>query len=176
LDPVIQISVSCALAVLWLAGAARKVTSFGEFGATVREYRVLPRTLALPSATLLIGLEIGLGVALLASVGRPMALIGSAGLLILYAAAIGLNLLRGRRHVDCGCTGPGLRQPLSGWLVWRNLALAAGALLILFPVKSRALLWVDAISIVATVGILAALYATLNRLMANARALPGLGH
>jgi hypothetical protein len=175
LDPIIQIAVSYAFAVLWLTGAAHKVTSFPAFCATVREYRVLPRVLTLPTATVVIGLELGLGVTLLTLVGPSLALLGSSCLLMLYAAAIGVNLLRGRRDIDCGCMGPGLRQPLSGWLVGRNLALAGAALPAMLSVEPRTLLWVDAISIGATVGILAALYATLNRLVANARELRSIG-
>ena len=174
MDPFIQVSASYALAVLWLAGAAHKMTSFSAFLAAVGEYRVAPHVLALPSAMLVVGLETVLGIALLTPIGRSMALVGSAGLLMLYAAAIGLNLLRGRRHIDCGCMGPALRQPLRAWLVWRNLALAAGALASSLPVESRAFLWIDVISIVATVCILATLYATLNRLIANAHELTSL--
>jgi hypothetical protein len=164
------------LAVLWLAGAVHKVMSFKEFCATVREYRVLPKSLAAPSAAIAVGLEIGLGSALLTSVGRSLALGGSAGLLMLYAAAIGINLSRGRRHIDCGCMGPGYRQPLSEWLVARNLAVAAAALAGVLPVEARALVWVDAISIGAAVCVLAAFYATANRLIANARELKSLGN
>ena len=176
MDPVIQISVSYALAVLWLVGAAHKGVRFAEFCATFREYRVLPESLTAPLAALIVGLEIGLGVALLTPIGRSLALGGSAGLLLLYAAAIGLNLVRGRRHIDCGCMGPGYRQPLSEWLVARNLAVATAALAGLLPVESRALVWVDAISIGAAVCVLTAFYATANRLIANSRALKSPGH
>jgi hypothetical protein len=165
------------LAILWLVGAVHKVMSFRAFCETFREYRVLPESLTAPSATIVVGLEIGLGIALLTSIGRSPALGGSAGLLVLYAAVIGVNLLRGRRHIDCGCTGPGYRQPLSDWLVARNLAVAtAAALAGLLEVQSRALVWVDAISIGATVCVVAAFYATANRLIANARELQSLGN
>lgn len=171
MDPVIQTSVAYALAVLWLFGAVHKVMGFREFCVTVREYRVLPRSLAAPSAAIVTGLEIGLATALLTPMGRLAALGGSAGLLTLYAAAIAVNLLRGRRHIDCGCLGPGDRQPLSEWLVGRNLVLAAAALAGLLPVESRALVWVDTISIGATVCVLVVFYAMANGLFANAREL-----
>lgn len=176
LDPVIQISVACALAVLWVTAGAHKAATFRAFRATVEEYRVLPRALAGPAAAIVIGLEAGLGIALLFPTGRAPALVGSAALLMLYAAVIGVNLLRGRRHIDCGCTGWGLRQPLSLWLIGRNSALGATALVVALPVESRVLLWVDAISIVATVCVLAAFYVTLNGLIANSRQLTGLGN
>jgi hypothetical protein len=176
LDPVIQISVAYALAVLWLIGGVDKVMRFRRFSATVLEYHILPDSLSVRSAAIVAALEIGLAGALLTPLGRSAGLGGSAGLLALYAAAIGVNLLRGRRHIDCGCLGPVDRQPLSEWLVGRNLVLAAAALVGLLPVQSRALVWIDAISIGATVCVLAAFYATANGLIVNARELTRPGH
>lgn len=173
MDPVVQTSVAFALAALWLTGAARKLVRFREFGATVSEYRVLPGVLTFPSATLVIGLELGLAIALLTPALRWLGLVGSCGLLMLYVAVIGVNLLRGRRDIDCGCSGPGTHQPLGGWLVWRNLGLIAGSLVGLLPAAARPLVWVDSISIAATVVVLGTLYAAVNGLAANARELMG---
>jgi hypothetical protein len=175
LDPVIQIVIASALAVLWLAAAAQKLAHLSEFRVTAADYRVVPQALALPSAVIVIGLELGLGIALLAPSGRTPALVGSAALLLLYAVFIGVNLVRGRRHIDCGCSGPGLRQPLGAWLVYRNVALVATALMGALPVEARALHWIDVVSILAAVGALAALYPTLDRLISNARELASLG-
>jgi hypothetical protein len=52
----------------------------------------------------------------------------------------------------------------------------AAALAGLLEVQSRALVWVDAISIGATVCVVAAFYATANRLIANACELQSLGN
>jgi hypothetical protein len=45
-------------------------------------------------------------------------------LLILFAAAMAINIGRGRRNIDCGCFQSALRQNLSLTLVARNLGLA----------------------------------------------------
>ena len=45
-------------------------------------------------------------------------------LLSVFAVAMGINLLRGRRHIDCGCFQGTLKQPLSWTLVSRNALLA----------------------------------------------------
>ncbi|KAI2674675.1 MauE/DoxX family redox-associated membrane protein, partial [Pseudomonas sp. TNT3] len=47
----------------------------------------------------------------------------------LYAAAIGINLWRGRRDIDCGCAGPDQVQPLRPVLLLRNSVLVGLALL-----------------------------------------------
>lgn len=171
MDPAFQVSVSCALAVLWLLGAAHKLRDFAVFRATLREYRLVPKAAVGAAAMGIVGLETALGIGLLAGVGRWTGLVGSAALLTLYAGAMGVNLVRGRRHIDCGCMARGLGQPLSEWLVARNLVLAAAALAASLPAGSRALLWVDVISIGAAVSVLVALYAAFDRLIANSRSL-----
>jgi hypothetical protein len=45
--------------------------------------------------------------------------------LLLFALAMGVNLRRGRRHIDCGCFQSALRQTLSWTLVARNVVLAS---------------------------------------------------
>jgi len=55
-----------------------------------------------------------------------------AALLLAYAAAIAINLQRGRRDLACGCGGPHERRPIAAWMVWGNLLLAGllGAVLL----------------------------------------------
>jgi TRAP-type C4-dicarboxylate transport system permease small subunit len=45
-------------------------------------------------------------------------------LLVLFAAAMAVNIWRGRRHIDCGCFQSALKQTLSWTLVARNAGLA----------------------------------------------------
>jgi hypothetical protein len=175
LDPVIQTSISLALAMLWLTGGTWKAAHIKEFRVTFAEYRVMPRAIAAHSAVLAVGMELGLGIALCVPSLRSEALLASAVLLILYAAAIGANLMRGRQRIDCGCA-LGAHQPLSVWFVWRNLGLAAAAASVgLLPSVSRSLFWVDAVSIAAAIIVLAALYAATNLLIANAQEFSSLG-
>jgi hypothetical protein len=97
----------------------------------------------------------------------------AAGLLAVYTGAIAINLARGRRDIDCGCAGPALREPLSGWLLGRNGILLAAALACLVPLRPRPLVWVDALTVTGAVAALAAFYGALDRLVANA---PRLAH
>jgi hypothetical protein len=52
-------------------------------------------------------------------------------LLVLFAAAMAINIWRGRPHIDCGCFQSALKQTLSWTLVARNAGLA---LLLAVPV------------------------------------------
>ena len=169
MDPVIDATVRAALALLLLAAAAHKLRDPARFRATVAEYRLLPRPLVALGAAILVLAELAAAVAL--AVARAWGLAVSAALLALYAAAIAVNLARGRRHLDCGCTGPALRRPISGWLVLRNLALVAIALADLAPVSMRPLVWIDHLTVAAATAAFAACWLATDRLLASA---PGL--
>jgi hypothetical protein len=95
----------------------------------------------------------------------PYGAVAAIALLALYSAAIALNLARGRRDIDCGCLGPGHRQPLSEWLVARNAAAAIAAATLLAPVDGRPWSWLDALSVSACAACLALLWAAANRLL-----------
>lgn len=98
----------------------------------VANYRLLPDPLVVPVARALPFVEIALAVALLGG-GQRLAVLPAALLMGIFAAAMAINILRGRNHIDCGCGRSQLRQPLSWLLVGRNLALAAIALPRLLP-------------------------------------------
>ena len=95
-------------------------------------------------------------------------------LLLAYAAAIGINLARGRNDIDCGCTGPATRQLISKWLLLRNLGLAAIAFTGMATSSHRPLHAADIVLVgVALLGAMA-LYGAINQLMANAPRLDAL--
>lgn len=169
MDPVVELTVRAALALLLLVAAAHKLRDPGTFRATLAEYRLLPDAVVPAAAGMVIGVELAIAAALL--VLPAPGLVATALLLATYAVAIGVNLARGRRHIDCGCGGPAARQPISGRLVARNLLLATAALAGLAPVDARPFVWVDALTVVAATAALATLYATLDRMHADAPAL-----
>lgn len=93
----------------------------------IANYRLLPEAAVAPAALLLPIAELLVGAALIAgeSLFAPLSAIA---LLLIFAAAMAVNLRRGRSHIDCGCGRSHLRQPLSWALVVRNVALAAALL------------------------------------------------
>jgi hypothetical protein len=84
--------------------------------------------------------------------------------------AVIINLLRGRTEIDCGCGSLGGHvgdQTLNWGLPARNAVLVLAAMLILREDATRALVWIDYLSVAgATLGLLG-LYVTANQLMAN---------
>ena len=63
------------------------------------------------------------------------------------------------------------RSPLSSLLIVRNLVLLSAAALLLMPVRSRALLWVDLCTVAAAVLTLSLLWAAAQHLAASGPAL-----
>ncbi len=174
IDPAIQLACAWALAAVFATGLAHKLRSPSTFVATLGNYRLLPRALLVPAAGLVIAGESLLVPALLVLPGAAPVCWGAFALLVLYTTAIGINLARGRRDIDCGCSGPALRQTLSGALLWRNAVLLAIAAVALLPVGDRALSWLDFLSAGFAVATVVLIYTAGNQLIANAPRLKGM--
>jgi uncharacterized membrane protein YphA (DoxX/SURF4 family) len=167
LDPVFAWVLRCSLAALFAAAAIHKIRDPRAFLRTFSEYEILPRLIAAPAAIIFVVSEISIAVGLLIDPGGYAAGLAAVSLLLIYTAAICVNLLRGRRNIDCGCLGPTNRQTLSGWLVSRNALLLIGAAGVCLPISGRTLHLVDGISVVGGFVTLVLLFNAVNILAAQ---------
>jgi hypothetical protein len=174
IDPLFTLAAQWALGLLLLGAAWHKLRGWQVFPAIVDDYRLLPGFLIRPAAMLLVPLEALLGSAWLLAPYQLLLSGLTAALLGLYAAAIAINLLRGRRHIDCGCSF-GLSQAaaaeLSWWLVLRNGALAALAFLPALPQSGRELGVLDGFGLAAALLLAVLLLLALGQLQANRSAM-----
>jgi hypothetical protein len=166
IDPVVQLLLRGALSLLFGWAAAHKLRDVAGFRDALERYDMVPPIWSVPAGAFLIAAEIGIAVALWLPRVGPVAALAAAGLLLLYAAAMAVNLRRGRHDLDCGCAGPARRQPISGALVVRNGGLAAAALLSAIPAAARPWSWVDGLTFVAGLVTLVLLYAAVDGLLA----------
>lgn len=164
IDPVIELSVCLALALLFAAAAWHKASDRIRFGAVVRAYDLLPSWLVAPAARLLPLLEASIAIGLLYPPSREVAAIAAVPLLALYTAAISVNIARGRREIDCGCFAASARVPLSNWLVLRNVVLIVAACALLLPIRTRTLMWVDGLTVATALVTVSLLWAAGRRL------------
>jgi hypothetical protein len=171
MDPAVDLTLRVALALLFATAAGHKLRDVRRFRAIVAEYEVLPSPLVVPGALAIVVAEVGVAMALVAPGLRTVGLVGAAALLAVYAVAVGVNLARGRRDLDCGCAGPAVQRPIGGWLLARNGVLVLAALAGLGPVRGRELVWLDAVTVVAATAALATLYVAVERLLAHGPAL-----
>jgi len=125
----IALGIRVLIALVFLSAALGKIRHRLAFEGVVANYRLLPE-IAVPAFALLLPLvEAAIAGALLfAPPFWPEA--GAALLLVVFAAAMAINILRGRRHIDCGCFQSALKQTLNWTLVVRNAGLA---MLLLVP-------------------------------------------
>ena len=166
LDPCVGYLLVTAYAVFFAWAAFLKGSHIRAFTAVLGHYHLLPKVMTPIAAHLVLLCEATIAVLLLLAPTRALAAIMGAGLCLLYSLAIGINLKRGRRDLDCGCLGPLKRRPISGWMLWRNLALAATLLMTCLPWSSRSLDGIDLLTIGAGALGLALLYVTVDSLMA----------
>lgn len=170
LDPAVHLALRVALALLFASAALHKLRDFGEFRRALAGYDLLPARWIAAASALLVAAETavaaGLTVVTPAEIA-PVAASAGAILLGIYAAAIGVNLHRGRRAIDCGCGGAAGRQTLRGGLVVRNAVAAAVALSLVLPVSERKFVWLDAVTIVCGAACLALLWASVDFALAN---------
>lgn len=150
------------LASIFLAALVHKLKDSTEFRATLENYELLPKSLLAPSYYLLVIFEL---VSVIALVGNFwFGGLCAAGLLSMYTLAISINIARGRMDIDCGCSGPAVKQTLSVWLVARNLALIGLALLTLLDTTYRELVLLDGFTSLAAVIAFTLIYSTAAQL------------
>lgn len=144
-DPAITLAARLLGGLVFAAAIAGKVKHRHELAGVVANYRLLPEPLAATAAWMIVGLECLATFSLLSgwwlTIGAALAIVLLAG----FALAMGINLARGRREIDCGCFQLGLRQRLSLGLVVRNLVLAIllTPLLMAGAATATALQWID---------------------------------
>lgn len=149
IDPVLIYAASATLAGILLLGGLAKLRGFDDFLGAAGAYALLPLRLVKPFAVVFIAAELLSGAMLLAPVTRSGGALLGVMVLLVATSGIVVNLLRGRRDIDCGCGGFGGRGGgLSGWLVLRNAVLLLLALTAVFTghASVRAFSWVDAVT------------------------------
>ena len=168
IDPAVVLVLRGAGCALFASAALHKLRGFADFRVALADYRLVPWWASGLAARGVVAAELASAVLLVSPMARPFGFASAAGLLALYTAAIGVNLLRGRSDIDCGCFGPAHRAPLGGALVARNAGLGVLAVAGLLPVAARPLVALDALTAAGGVLLLALLHASVNRLIENA--------
>lgn len=166
-DPIFINACALAISALLASAATHKVRSPARFRKQLGDYQLLPDALVRPSARLIPLLELAIAFALLVPVSRGWAALSAASLLALYATAIGINLWRGRRDIDCGCAGPDQAQPLRPVLLLRNSVLVALALLASVAPIAREMNVFDGFVTLASAAVALLIYAAADGLAAN---------
>ncbi len=175
IDPLIFRIISLSFSLLFLFAALHKLGNRDNFRAILLAYKILSAGMLRTASLLIPVVELGLGLAWLASsvllIQVYLLALMSAMLLAAYTSAITINLIRGRNYIDCGCgfaknSGNDIQQLSSGLLV-RNSMLILASLLTAFSISARELGSVDHFAWLMATGILVLLYGGYNQLLSN---------
>jgi hypothetical protein len=169
LDPAIGLLIVASIAVLFASAGLHKLRDLRRFDEIFAAYGLLPAIARLRLSWAVPILELGVAVGLLSDVYRPYA--GAVGIVLLlgYAAAIAVNLRRGRRDLACGCGGPDERRPIAAWMVWRNILIALALAGVLAPWAARPLGLTDAVTVVFGLLTIALVYLCIDQLLGYTR-------
>jgi hypothetical protein len=175
LDPAIGSLIVGCFALLFLSAASHKLRDLTQFAEVFAAYGIAPAIERWQLSWLVPVLETGIAVGLLAPRPRAAAEAIGAGVLLSYAIAIAINLRAGRSAIACGCGGLDERRPIAAWMVWRNVLLAMVLAVALLPWSTRALEWMDAVTIGFGALAIALLYSCAERLLGEVGGQRGAG-
>ena len=164
LDPAIGWTLALSLGLLLASAAVHKLRDPARFRSALAGYRLLPEAALGAAGVVVIGTELVAAALVVLPAERPLGGALAAALMAAYGTAIGINLLRGRTRIDCGCLGFGKSERIAWWMVGRNLVLAAAALAVRLPTGARTLEALDWVTVAGTVAVMAALFSAASRL------------
>jgi uncharacterized membrane protein YphA (DoxX/SURF4 family) len=173
IDPLLPLVIATALALLFFMAARHKLSDNRRFQAQIAAYQLIPESLLSFSAKTLPWIEMSLVFTLLIPYTRALAASVAATLLVVYALAMAVNMIRGRSEIDCGCGDT--PQTLSPLLLLRNAVLATGALILVVPVVDRAITTIDLIFVALFTAVLATAYLMVELLVRNHTVLKNFG-
>ena len=156
--------ISWLLAAVFAQACRHKLVAWQRFRASFLAYRIVPEKLVTVVGRSLVGLELAIVLGLIFL--QTAALWAAAGLLMLYAVGIGINVMRGRQLIDCGCGDE--PTPVSWVLVARNLTLAGlAALAVRYAALGVEVSWLSGSIALGMCLIAVGLYSAIEQLLAN---------
>lgn len=173
MDPLILLVAATLVAVLLASAALHKLVHRSDFRQALIAYQLVPGSLIALVALILPVLELASAAALLFESFRGSGGLSAAALFALYALAMIVNLLRGRRDLACGCSwgvSSARAEPtVSAGLVARNLVLVGVTLVLALTPADRAPGWFDFLNGALGGVLIVLLWATADRLVANGK-------
>jgi hypothetical protein len=166
-----SVAAAAFIGLVFAHAAWHKLSDFGAFMGFVADYQVTPEPAVECVSRAVASAEVAVPLALIFNGTRHSGALLAMVMLLGYAAAIGLNLLRSRRQVSCGCGGA--EQLLDWSLVVRNVVLTGIAGLVLVA-NQPSLSSGEAAAAVAAGLTLWSAFGVVEQVLANASRIRGL--
>jgi len=101
MTPTLYIMIQAFMTLLFATALLHKLADVRQFVGVLRDYRLVPQAIVKPAAYMVLLAEGGV---VLLLIMRPIeGGMLAASLLAAYALGMGVNILRGRTYIDCGC-------------------------------------------------------------------------
>jgi uncharacterized membrane protein YphA (DoxX/SURF4 family) len=140
MDASLGLLIRLIFGTMFLAAGASKLSDLGEFADAIKHYQLIPGATAGAVARGVAVTEAALGIVLLLGAAIPIASFLGSVLLVIFALAMAINLIRGRQ-IPCGCKRES--EPIQIKHIVRN---AAGVAALIALTKLPAHQWsVDAL-------------------------------
>jgi hypothetical protein len=174
-DPLIIRIIALGFSLLFFFAALHKLGNREQFAAILTAYKILPSSILKPISLLIPFIELALSLSWLtfAILQLSIILVPIISLLLLgaYTFAIGINLLRGRIYIDCGCgfaknSGNDIQQ-LSSGLIIRNSFLILATVVAAMSSSMRELGFIDHFALLMATIALTFVYASYNQIISN---------
>ncbi|MBA3736105.1 MAG: hypothetical protein H0W90_13075 [Actinobacteria bacterium] len=117
------------LGLLFLTTSLPKLAAPDDFRRALRNYQLLPFRLVRPVAKWLPRFELALALALLIGVVTPITASFAAAALLVFSAAVAINLASGRT-IECGCFSGSSPRQITWQFVMGDIGLAVAAIAI----------------------------------------------
>ena len=127
--PALLLTSRFALSAIFLYAAATKVPDMAGFAQDFANFRLVPPGLVPYGASIIVGIEVALGLAHATGFGARSAALAAGGLLVVFLGALAQALLRGI-DLRCGCFGND--ELASWWTVARDALLLVPAALVVW--------------------------------------------
>jgi Methylamine utilisation protein MauE len=169
--PVLNNAVSLFLAFVMLGAAWHKLRAPNAFAEVLTAYALLPDAWIPAVCRGLPVLELACGLLLLPGGSRTLGALATASILVLYLCAMSINLLRGRRDLDCGCSMQGGAHSLGGADLFRNLALILLCAAVSVSKRVMPAPWIHWFTAIGTAAVMVIFYLAIEQLLSNAQRL-----
>src|ERR1700730_12208844 len=91
------------IALTFAQSAWHKLSELDSFTGFVADYQLIPERIVTRVSKVLVAMEAAVPIGLAMDETRATGAALAMAALLIYAAAMMLNILRGRSHIDCGC-------------------------------------------------------------------------
>ncbi|WP_197255889.1 MauE/DoxX family redox-associated membrane protein [Paenibacillus dendritiformis] len=118
------------VAFLFLSTFLHKARNYRDHIRIMNAYQMVPTRFIVPSFIVFAAAELAIGLSTFLNGSTVYHAVSICSLLSIYTIAIGFNLMRGHRHIQCGCGGILENEQLHWGLVLRNLLLSCSVVLL----------------------------------------------